>query len=162
MKGIKSNIKTYLLFDGRYFKIGSSYEIKKRVKQLRTANPDIMLIASSDWNIEDYLHNKYKKYNYKYEWFKFSKIKDQFIFIELWLEFSDWYIEFPIKKEDIIFNDKDFDIIVNKVGQDRRNKGFDLYFSPERGCTVLTYPPKPNIEKNKDLEYGYNNLVEQV
>jgi hypothetical protein len=63
---------TYLMFDGKHYKIGKSTDVKKRFKSLRSGNPDIKLIGYTDQYTESELHEKYKQYNYKLEWFKFS------------------------------------------------------------------------------------------
>jgi len=47
---------TYLMFDGTYYKIGKTVDVKKRYKSLRTGNPNIRLIAYTDQYDEKELH----------------------------------------------------------------------------------------------------------
>jgi len=78
-------MKTYLMYDGKYFKIGKSNNPEKRLSQIKTANPDCMILKTSNKNIEEYLHKKYIKHRYKGEWFWITKSK---IISELLSEFD--------------------------------------------------------------------------
>lgn len=62
-------MKTYLIFDGIYYKIGRSINIEKRFKTIKSNNPNAKIVAYSNMDIEYTLHNKYKEYCYHNEWF---------------------------------------------------------------------------------------------
>ena len=64
---------TYLMFDGKRFKIGKTNNIKKRLSILKTASPDIQLIDYCNEDIEKQLHRILKDKRYKKEWFKLEK-----------------------------------------------------------------------------------------
>lgn len=109
------NIFTYLMYDGKYFKIGKTRNIKKRLLSIKTNNPDIKLLCLADYDCENYLHSKYKKYRHKGEWFLFKK-EDALDFSRLWLEFTLYDYNFPLnlKKYLIsIYGDDILDKIIN-------------------------------------------------
>lgn len=60
---------TYLMFDGKRFKIGKTNNIKKRLSILKTASPDIKVIDFCNTDIEKQLHLIFKHKRYKQEWF---------------------------------------------------------------------------------------------
>lgn len=78
-------MKTYLMYDGNYFKIGRSNNIKKRHQTIKANNPNVILIGYSDIDIEYHLHVKYNKFCYHNEWFL---IKDNNIINNLINEFE--------------------------------------------------------------------------
>jgi len=78
-------MKTYLIFDGFYYKIGRSINIEKRFKTIKSNNPNAILLAYTDFDIEYKLHNKYSQYAYYNEWFL---IKDDNIIKELLNEYD--------------------------------------------------------------------------
>jgi hypothetical protein len=73
LKKVSSNI--YLIKSGAYTKIGITENVNKRLRSLNNSNPTgVELIASWDYaeqsyEVEQYLHKKYKKYNKSLEWF---------------------------------------------------------------------------------------------
>jgi hypothetical protein len=60
---------TYLMFDGKLYKIGQTGDVKKRMQAMYTANPYIQLIGYSDKISEKELHNRFSNYRVKLEWF---------------------------------------------------------------------------------------------
>lgn len=65
--------KTYLMFDGDgYIKIGKSYNPEIREKTLMSTRPSISLLAYSDNDVEDELHEEYAEKNKRGEWFSLS------------------------------------------------------------------------------------------
>jgi len=60
---------TYLMTDGRHFKIGSSLNPHKRLKQIQTGNPFCKLLGYTKRFTEAQLHKRYKKYRVSGEWF---------------------------------------------------------------------------------------------
>lgn len=66
--------QTYLMRNGKYrlFKIGKSIDPHKRLKQLRTANPNIRLLAYGAGLKETELHLKYKDKRISHEWFRLN------------------------------------------------------------------------------------------
>ena len=67
-----SVIKTYLIFDGRHYKIGRSMDPERRLIDFRIANPTVKLLAYGIGIDEKSLHKLYKKYRVVGEWFKLS------------------------------------------------------------------------------------------
>ena len=59
----------YLMYDGKYYKIGKSIHPQKRLKQFKTANPNIEIVAISKLVAEKDLHSLYKNKNITLEWF---------------------------------------------------------------------------------------------
>jgi len=78
-------MKTYLIFDGIYYKIGRYNNIEKRFKNIKSNNPNVILLAYTNCDIEKELHNKYNQYLYYSEWFL---IKDENIITELLNEYD--------------------------------------------------------------------------
>jgi hypothetical protein len=99
----------YLMFDGKYFKIGKTNNLKKRVKQFRTSNIDIKLVAykySFDAIKEEkFLHKIFSKYKIEYEWFKFNNIYE---FSKLWLLYESFTCDFKKLIKNIYDFDSDF------------------------------------------------------
>ena len=64
----------YLLTDGTNLKIGFTNNIAKRLKQYQTHSSTISLISHKEGNKYDeyLLHDKFKMYRIKNEWFKYS------------------------------------------------------------------------------------------
>jgi len=71
----KVRYQTYLMFDGSLYKIGKSVDPIKRLKQLKTGNPNCELICYGEGVDESYLHDYYFRDRVKLEWFKLTKIK---------------------------------------------------------------------------------------
>lgn len=67
--------KTYLMKDSLigYTKIGKSIDVLKRERTLEAQNPNITLLAVCQEDVEKELHQKYKKYRKRGEWFKLNK-----------------------------------------------------------------------------------------
>lgn len=73
---IKTTIKnmvqfTYLMYDGRYYKIGKSKHPENRLKDLKVANPLLSLIVYGEGCTEKYLHNLFKSRRIKGEFYDF-------------------------------------------------------------------------------------------
>ena len=62
-------MKTYLLYDGRLYKIGQTNNINQRIQNIYTANPFVKILGSTDKISEKTLHDIYKNYRVKLEWF---------------------------------------------------------------------------------------------
>ncbi len=95
-------MKTYLIFDGIYYKIGRTTNIEKRFKTIKSNNPNAILLAYINSDIEQELHNKYREYVYYNEWFL---IKDENITKELLNEYNI-HIEYINKEVNISSKDK--------------------------------------------------------
>ena len=54
---MKKEIFTYIMFDGSYFKIGQSTQPEKRLKQIKTANPNVSLLCYGNKITEKYLYD---------------------------------------------------------------------------------------------------------
>ncbi len=62
-------IFTYMMFDGRYYKLGQSSNVKKRFLSLRIANPEIKIICFGRGITEKNLHDEYETKRIKGEWY---------------------------------------------------------------------------------------------
>ena len=65
----KSLIKTYLIYDGRYYKIGISTRPEKRLSSIKSLNPSAQIIHLINSNVETELHNRYRYKRIHGEWF---------------------------------------------------------------------------------------------
>lgn len=68
--------KTYLAYDGRFHKIGTSDNPESRMTSLRCSNPSIELLHSSEEGTSELvMHKLYKQYRVEgtREWYKFPK-----------------------------------------------------------------------------------------
>lgn len=65
--------ETYLIFDGRYYKIGESSDSQRRLKSILTSNPSAVLLTYGKGVSEKILHQKYHKHRISGEWFELSK-----------------------------------------------------------------------------------------
>lgn len=72
------NLKTYIyiISDGQNYKIGKSNDVEKRLRGLSTGNSkDLSIVCKYEIDstyvseVEKQLHNKFKQYNVKNEWF---------------------------------------------------------------------------------------------
>lgn len=75
---IESNIKyfTYLMQDSsQLIKIGKSINPFQRLKDLKTGNPSLRIIAVCNDNVEKVLHFKFQNKKYLGEWFNLSPIE---------------------------------------------------------------------------------------
>jgi len=66
---MKKEIFTYIMFDGSYFKIGQSTQPEKRLKQIKTANPNVSLLCYGNKITEKYLHTRFHQNRLNGEWF---------------------------------------------------------------------------------------------
>lgn len=64
---------SYLMFDGKRYKIGKSNDPIKRLKQLSTGNPFLKLIATSETISEQTLHNLLRHKRIKGEFFQLDQ-----------------------------------------------------------------------------------------
>jgi len=73
--------KTYLMKDNHnnLYKIGYSKTPKIREKTLQSEKPSIKMVKVWDCDIEKNLHDKYKDFRVRGEWFSLSKIQVQYI-----------------------------------------------------------------------------------
>lgn len=70
---IKKNFATYLMTDNSgLIKIGKSFDVLRRVKDFQNGNSTISLIAYLKKDIESELHNRFRVFNVKGEWFNLS------------------------------------------------------------------------------------------
>lgn len=70
-------IKTYLMKDcsNNFYKIGSSINPKHRERTLQSEKPTIKLVKVWNKNIEKLLHENYKEYRVRGEWFDLNEIQ---------------------------------------------------------------------------------------
>lgn len=66
---LANGCQTYLMFDGRYYKIGKSKNPEKRLLEIKTGNPGCELICSSNKITEIELHTLFYNSNVGREWF---------------------------------------------------------------------------------------------
>lgn len=67
------NSLTYLIQQGNYLKIGYTSNLKNRLKQYDTHNMYYKLLYVINGNCEKELHEMFKEYHYKKEWFHKNK-----------------------------------------------------------------------------------------
>jgi hypothetical protein len=65
----KKFIFTYMMFDGTYYKLGQSSNVKKRFLSLRVANPNIKIVCFGRGITEKNIHNEYETKCIKGEWY---------------------------------------------------------------------------------------------
>lgn len=70
---------TYLIYDGKLYKIGSSKNPEGRLRQLKTANPSCELLCYGSGVTERWLHDHFFRDRIKGEWFRFTKKKVEYI-----------------------------------------------------------------------------------
>jgi len=70
-------MKTYLIYDGRLYKIGQTNDINQRMKGIYNANPFVKILGCTDKISEQKLHEIYKKCRVKLEWFDLSDAEVQ-------------------------------------------------------------------------------------
>lgn len=63
---------TYLMYDGRHYKIGKSKDPIHRFRQLQTSNPFLELVSYYEGDIEILCHQTFWRNRVKNEWFKFD------------------------------------------------------------------------------------------
>jgi hypothetical protein len=78
---IKRDYKTYIIKDesNYLYKIGKSVNPKLREKTLQSEKPTIKMIKVFDYNIEKILHNEYKDFRVRGEWFDLNKVQINYI-----------------------------------------------------------------------------------
>ncbi len=62
-----------------YYKIGKSKTPKQRERTLQSEKPSIKMIKVWNNNIEKFLHNEYKEFRVRGEWFKLNNIQVKYI-----------------------------------------------------------------------------------
>lgn len=73
---LKNGTFTYLMYDGKYYKIGKSKNPERRLKQIQTGNPSCKLISYSNKITEFELHILYYNSNVGKEWFDLNEKDD--------------------------------------------------------------------------------------
>lgn len=92
--------KTYLAFDGKHYKIGTSTNPKARIANIKSLNPTIELIHFSDsGTVESMLHRLYEKYRVEgtREWYKFSKKQVKEVIYYINNEYDETISDNPLK-----------------------------------------------------------------
>lgn len=72
-------MKTYLLYDGRLYKIGQTINMNQRMASIRNANPYIEILGHTNKISESKLHSAFSKYRVKLEWFNLNDAQVQSI-----------------------------------------------------------------------------------
>jgi hypothetical protein len=74
-------VKTYIIKDDNtgLYKIGKSINPRIREKTLQSEKPNIKIIKVFNKNIEKKLHNEYKDFRIRGEWFNLSPIQVKYI-----------------------------------------------------------------------------------
>jgi hypothetical protein len=75
---------TYLMRDNRngLIKIGKSITPGKREKTLQSEEPEIVMFAFLEQNIESLLHKRYKQHRVRGEWFSLTTTQIEELFLE--------------------------------------------------------------------------------
>jgi hypothetical protein len=100
-----NKMKTYLMFDGNLYKIGKSNNPEKRLKQLKTANPNIQLLAITEKITEDFLHNQFNEYRVTGEWFLFDEVNLKQVLSYFTIKFKEKQIGLNNKTQQITMSD---------------------------------------------------------
>ena len=79
-----ANHCTYIFHDeaNKIYKIGMTTDLDTRTSQLKTANPNIILVLKINGNLEKKLHGKYDKKRVDREWFYLTKEDINDIYVE--------------------------------------------------------------------------------
>jgi len=64
---------TYLMTDGLYYKIGKSSDPEKRLKTIITGNPNCSLVFYGDGRTEKQLHDIFRLFKVRGEWYRLRK-----------------------------------------------------------------------------------------
>jgi len=64
-----SHYQTYIIKSGKYYKIGKTKNIKRRINSYNTTNPDFKIIRLIDAGVEKILHRLFKDKRHRHEWF---------------------------------------------------------------------------------------------
>ncbi len=75
--------QTYIAYDGINYKIGTSINSENRIKNCKTANPNIELIAFGYGISESKLHLEYSEKRVDREWFDLNELDVNYILKEL-------------------------------------------------------------------------------
>lgn len=78
--------QTYLITDGKFYKIGQSKNPKNRLSQLALSNPSLSLVCFGTGISEKSLHLKFKEKLIKKEWFELSKKDVEYTYVEIMKE----------------------------------------------------------------------------
>lgn len=78
-KYLGEDIFCYLITDGNYYKIGKSKDPIKRMKDMKTANPNISMICFSQYIPEKFLHDLFTNNRHEREWFKLDMLDVQLV-----------------------------------------------------------------------------------
>jgi hypothetical protein len=73
----KRQKSTYFIKSGNLVKIGNTYNIERRFKQIKANNQNAELLGAIPENIEKYLHKLFKEYRVGGEWFMFAPLKNK-------------------------------------------------------------------------------------
>lgn len=93
-------MKTYLIQDGEYYKIGKTFDVNKRLSDLICSNIRLRVVSFGYKDIEYKLHQIFDKKRIKREWFELDENDIQFIINEFGnpsedeLEYKDYVIDF--------------------------------------------------------------------
>lgn len=73
------DVYCYLITDGTYYKIGKSKDPIKRMKSMKTANPNISMVCFSKYIPEKFLHDLFSNSRHDLEWFKLDMLDIELI-----------------------------------------------------------------------------------
>lgn len=136
-------MKTYLVTDGKLYKIGQSNDPLKRLSVLKTANPKARIIAFGEGVSEKYLHHVYKSRRIDREWFDLKNIDVCNIIRYLKNEMSTTinpHIQKTSKSEEDIF---------------KSNSNFIFGFGKYKGSRIIDMNSE---EELKYIKWLYGNI----
>lgn len=64
---------SYLMYDKKYFKLGKSKDPNKRLREFKTGNPDIELVATTEFIPEKFFHEYFDHKRHNLEWFNLAE-----------------------------------------------------------------------------------------
>ncbi len=124
----------YLIESSDYYKIGYTKNLKIRIQQYKTCNPDFKLLGTIDGDQidEKILHNKCKKYHYKNEWYYKNRI--------ILKTFKSY-----------VSNDSERELYLNQCKKPKSNEIVQLNFAFK---VIRVWPSQAEAERQLSLYQG--------
>ena len=142
---------TYLMYNGKHYKIGRSINPEKRYLELKVASPELKIIAYGTGIDEKTLHEKCNNKKISGEWFKL-KAKDVSKIIQLLNNEFNGFVKTNeiIKAEQRINKNKDF----HKKLWDKYSK-YIINFGKYKDICIIDMT---SIEQIKYIKWGLKNF----
>lgn len=150
---------TYIIKSGKYYTIGKTKNLKKRLRSYRTHNPVVEVIKIFDGDLEKDLHNRFQEKRIdKREWFILSKTD----IVEINSTYNNIW---KIKKPDIIIvPDKKTAFILRQIIIGKQVKAYNEFYNlphklDENFQIRTIYPDFIDSESWLNENVGYLDIV---